>query len=371
MKKWFFRNLVKCSALVLVLSTSLSCTKTEVNPALTLPATGTAPNPTATNDFFIINEGWYGHETGSVYYGNGVDDTLVTDVYRKVNSDSTLGPITGTLQYATIYNGKMYLVVKAHGPLVVTDAVTMQETARINQQPNNDGRCFLGLNSNLGLLGTSNGIYQLSLSPLAVGTKLTGATGAIGDMTRSGNYIFAASQTSGTVVLNAGTYAVAGTLSGTQMGPLVGKDSSVWVIGGNNLIRINPVTLAKDTIKLSFNAASIWGAWHSTSMAASTQENAIFFEENKVYSGNTRLFKYIVGNTASLTQPFIILPTGQYFYGAGVGYNKQSNELVLTTINGAFTGSINRILIYDAGTGVLKKTYTYNGWYFPAMPVFR
>jgi len=154
------------------------------------------------------------------------------------------------------------------------------------------------------------------------------------------------------------------------MGPIVSKDGNVWVIGANNLIRINAATLATDTVKLGFNASSTWGAWHSTSMAASTMENTIFFEENKAFSGNTRLYRYKIGDTASLSQPFITLPAGQYFYGAGVGYRKETNQLVLTTINGALTGDVNRVLLYDANTGALQKTYTYNGWYFPAMPVF-
>ena len=96
----------------------------------------------------------------------------------------------------------------------------------------------------------------------------------------------------------------------------------------------------------------------------------MYIVRNNGFAGGTQLYRYVIGNAASLTTPFITLPSGQFFYGAGAAYNKDKNELVLTTINGAFTGDTNRILIYDASTAVLKKTLTYTGWYFPAMPVF-
>jgi hypothetical protein len=323
------------------------------------------------NGFFIINEGWFGHETGTVFFYNRSDDSLYADVYRKENPDKALGTFSSTLQYAAMYQGKMYMVVKVGGPLVTVDPYSLKETGRIASLPGNNGVSFAGISADQGILGTNSGLYLLGLSPLTLGTQITGLTGAIGDMVKARSYVFVASQKAGLSVLSAGTYGTAKTLAGVQMGPVISKDSTaVWAIAGNNLLKINAETLGVDTVKLSFTAASIYGAWHSTSMVASTTENALFFTENKSYSGMTRLFKYIDGNAASIATPFITLPAGQFFYGKALGYNAPANELIVTTINGAFTGNINRVLFYNAETGELKKTITYNGWHFPAMPVF-
>lgn len=356
----FFTAVWALAALVVV-----SCSKHDT---VTQPDAGTTGK--YANGFFVINEGWYGHETGSVYYYDGSSDSMQASVYAAENPDTTLGKASSTLEYATIFNNKLYLVVKVGGPLVVTDANTLKESARLTALPDNDGRSFVGVNDNLGLLGTSKGVYLLGLSPLSAGTRLDGVSGAMGDMVKAGDYVFAASQTYGLAVINTTTFAVTKTIANVRMGPVTGYDGNVWVTGDSVLVRINKETLAADTVKLPIRTYSAWSAWHSTSMAASTSENAVFFIQNGSFSGGTNVYKYISGNPNSVAVPFITLPDGQYSYGAGIGYNKTNNELIITTLNGAYTGNVNRVLIYDAATAVLKKTLTYNGYYFPAMPVF-
>lgn len=321
--------------------------------------------------FFIINEGWYGHETGTVYFYDRQGDSLRANIYQAENPDKVLGTITSTLQYATIFNNKMYMVVKVGGPLVTVDPATMKEIDRIEPLPGNNGVSFLGLNEGQGLLGTTNGLYLLGLSPLSLGAKVTEITGAIGDMAKTGAYLFIGSQKSGLVVLNNNTFSTAKSFANVQMGPVVSGDgANVWAIAGNNLLKINAQTLAADTVKLAFTAVSPYGAWRSTAITSSTKENAVFYAENKSFTGATKIYKYVVGNTTSATTPFITLPEGQYCYGKAVSYNKVADELIVTTLNGAYTGNINRVLFYNATTGELKKTLTYNGWHFPAMPVF-
>ncbi len=73
------------------------------------------------------------------------------------------------LNTAPVHNGKLYLVSK-QGPLVVTDAKSLVETGRITTMPAN-GRAFMGLDNTNGLISTSDGIYPLNLSTLAVGAK--------------------------------------------------------------------------------------------------------------------------------------------------------------------------------------------------------
>src|SRR5882757_5598312 len=72
------------------------------------------------NGFFLINEGWYGHGTGTVSfydYGTGV---LSDSLFTKENPGKNLNPNTSTLQYGTIFNDKLFLVSKVGGPFVIT-----------------------------------------------------------------------------------------------------------------------------------------------------------------------------------------------------------------------------------------------------------
>jgi len=320
--------------------------------------------------FFIANEGWFGHGTGDLHFYSNAGDSLVLNIYQKENPTKTLGGASNTLQYATIFNGKMYIVIKAGGPMVVTDAGTLVESGRISALPGNDGHAFIGIDATHGLLSAKDGVYPITLPALTVGTKISGVSGYTGDMLKAGAYVFVLSQTDGIVALNSSTYAVVKSFGAANLAFAAGKDGGVYATTADSLIRIDPATLARTAIKLPFTVPSPWGAWRHACITASTQENAIYIARNNNFAGGTQLYRYVIGNTASLTTPFITLPSGQYFYGAAAAYNKHKNELVITTLNGQFTGDINRVLIYDATTATLKKTLTYTGWYFPAMPVF-
>jgi hypothetical protein len=322
------------------------------------------------NGFFIANEGWYGHGSGDLHFYDYSSDTLRLNIFAAANPGKTLGGSTSTLQFATVFQSKLYIVVKVGGPLVVTDANTLVETARLTTMPGNDGHAFLGLDATHGLLSTGTGVFPISLPGLVTGTKLTGVNSYTGDMIKVGNYIFVHAQTEGIVAYNATTMAVAGSFGLANLCFAKGKDGAVYAANTDSLIKINPTTLARTAIKLPFSNPSPWGAWRHSAITASTTDSAIFIVKNVGFSGGTTLYRYVIGNPASLTTPFITLPASQYFYGAGAAYDQSNNTLVLTTIDGAFSGSINKVLRYNATTGAAINTNTYNGWYFPAMPVF-
>jgi hypothetical protein len=363
MKRGFFGSRATAGVMALVMMAAVSCS--EKDDVAAPAAVGKY-----SNGFFVVNEGWFGHETGGVFFYDRSADSLVPNVYAKENPEKSLGKVSATLQYAAVFENKLYMVVKAGGPLVVCDANTMKETGRIDALPGNDGHSFVGINSETGLLGTGSGVYLVTLSRLAANAKLQSVTGYIGNMVKAGNNVFIASKDSGLVVINAGDYGFTKRMKGVTMGPVTSLDGKVWVTADSSLIGINPATLTTDTIKLPVKTYSGWGAWRSTSITTSTAENAVFIMRNASFSGGREIYKYVNGNKASVEKPFITLPEGQYSYGAAVGYDGQHNELIVTTLNGQFTGDVNRVLIYNAATGELKQTLTYTGWYFPAMTVF-
>ena len=324
------------------------------------------------NGFFIINEGWFGHGTGSVSFYRYDTKAKEDSIFTKENPGKTLDPATSTLENATIFNNNLFLVAKVGGPVVVTDSYSLKEIARIPAVGGSNWQGFVGVDNTKGLLTSGSGLYPFDLTTYTAGAKLTSVTGSIGDVVKAGNYIFVLSQTQGVVILNASDYSVAKKIPSMLVAFAKTPDGSVWAAGGTSLVKINPATLDVTTITVPFTVFGSWAAWHPGSITASTKENTIYLAKNGSFSGGSIIYKYVDGNAASLQTPFITLPAGKVLYGAGIGYNAQTDQLVVSTVQSGFTTafSVNDLDFYDTTTGALKTDYAYSGYYFPATFVF-
>jgi hypothetical protein len=324
------------------------------------------------NGFFIINEGWFGHGTGSMSFYRYDTKAKEDSIFTKENPGKTLDPATSTLENATIFNNNLFLVAKIGGPMVVTDAYSLKEIARIPAVGGSNWQGFVGVDNTKGLLTSGVGIYPFDLTTYTTGAKLTSVTGSVGDVIKAGNYIFVLSQTQGVVILNASDYSVAKKIPSMLVAFAKTPDGSVWAAGGTSLVKINPTTLDVTTITVPFTVFGSWGAWHPGSITASTKENTIYLAKNASFSGGTTIYKYVDGNAASLQTPFITLPSGKVLYGAGVGYNAALDQLVVSTVQSGFGASysVNDLDFYDTTTGTLKTDFAYSGYYFPATFVF-
>jgi hypothetical protein len=317
------------------------------------------------NGFYMISEGQFGVASGDVNFYDYDLDTLYRYAYTAENPGKKLGTPSTSMQFGTVHNGKLYLVGKFKGPFVVVDAATLKESARIDSVPGHDGRSFLGLDENRGLLSTSLGVYPVTLSPLSLGIKINGVDGEIKDMIRAGNYIFVISANDGIVALNTSDYSVAKKLGTAVAGFVQSKDGNVWAASATQLKKINAATLAVDSITTGVPVFYNEWTYYNSSMAASATDNAVFF-----VSGNNKVYRY-TGDAASLSTPFITLPGGQYFYGKGIGYDKSKNYLVLNSNTDIYGGAPNNtIYIHNATTGALVHSVNYEGYFFPGMAVF-
>ncbi|MDQ0108119.1 hypothetical protein J2T02_003241 [Chitinophaga terrae (ex Kim and Jung 2007)] len=319
------------------------------------------------NGFFLINEGWYTHEPGDVnFYRNG-EDSVYQYVFQRNNPGKTLGTTT---EYGAFFNNKLYLVSK-QGAFVVADAATMKETGRIDQLPQN-GNAFCGINNSTGLISTLDGIYPVNLQTLTVGAKLPGIDGQVGAVQKTSSYIFALTQNDGIVALNQ-DFSIAQKIGAADIGFAVTPDGTVWAGSGNKLLGINPQNLKIDTVTLPFNVYDTWGYWNAGMLSASTTENAVFIGKSEAWgSGGQQIYKYSVGNPASLQAPFITLPAGTEFYGAGFRNNPNNNTLITLSMKSGYgdNSKQNTLNIYDATSGALKKSVNYVGFFFPAIPAF-
>lgn len=307
------------------------------------------------NGFFIVNEGWWGHEPGDVnFYRNG-EDTLYQNVFQRNNPGKTLGTTT---QYGAIFNNKMYLVSKEGVALVAADAGTMKETGRIDQLPA-EPNSFLGVNTGTGLVGTKGGLYPINLQSMTAGSKISTVNGQIGGMIQSGAYVFVMSETDGVVALNSNDFSLAKKLVAADLGFAMTPDGTIWAGQAKYLFAINPQTLKVDTIASPFTLFGTWGAWKAGMITASTVENAVFIGKALDEWGGSgqEIYKYTVGNTASLQTPFITIPASRSLYAAGVRYNPGNNTLVVTDTKTGWGDNAkdNALYIYDASSGGLKK----------------
>ncbi|RBL93833.1 DUF5074 domain-containing protein [Chitinophaga flava] len=320
------------------------------------------------NGFFIVNEGWFGHGPGDVNFYRYGDDTVYQNIFQRENPGKTLGTTT---EFGAIYNNRIYLLSK-QGPMVIADAHNMKEIGRIAQLPA-DGRAFCGINPNLGLISTVNGIYQLNLQTLTVGAKIAGIDGQVGTMLKEGNYVFVMSQNNGIVVLNASDFSIVSTLVKADIGLARTPDGTIWAGAGQQLFAINPATLTVTNINVPFTLNGAWGAWNATMISASSIENAVFIAKINAWgAGGREIYKYQTGNPSSLQTPFVTLPANRELIGAGFRYNPNNNTLVATAVEPGYGDHYkqNTLFIYDATSAATIKSIPYEGFFFPAIPVF-
>ncbi|RAI99683.1 PKD family protein [Chitinophaga skermanii] len=319
--------------------------------------------------FALITEGWFGHGTGNLQFYSYKTNTLKDSVFLKENPSATLGANGNTLQYGTFFNNKIYMVVKAGGPVVAVDAFTMKESARV--AAGGQYTSIVGIEANRGLIGGNAGLNEIDMTTMTVGKKINNVTGYIGNMLRANDKIFVLSQDSGIVVLKQNDYSIVKVMGKANYGFVTGTDGLIYAATGTKMWSINPYNLATDSVTLPFTVPSPWGVWRSVPMAASTKDAYIFLAPANGYQGGTKIYRYVKGNATSVTTPFITVPSGQFIYGTGIAYNAWKDELIVTTTNSGWGGSTNYLLFYNAKTGELKtdKTVTYSGWHFTAMPI--
>lgn len=322
--------------------------------------------------FFIINEGWFGHGTGSVSFFDAASASLKDSIFQKENPEKGFEPANTTVQFGTMFKNNLYVVSKAKGPVVVADAKTMKEVGRIPASSEYDWRAFVGIDDNNGLLSSTDGIYLVNLKTYKPMMRLLGTKGQTGDMLKAENYVYALSQSDGAVIYNVSDYSVAKKIKGVTLGFARTPNGKVWYTAGKYLYQSDPKTLATDSVELPFTPNTTWSTWYSSPITASSTENTVFLIKANSWGGGKTVYRYINGNKASLDQPFITTPDKQSFYKNNLGYYAKTDELVTGTVQDGFGANylVNKLYFHNAKTGVLNKTITYGEYYFPAMFVF-
>ena len=311
-----------------------------------------------TTDFssgvYILNEDWFGHRNSTMMHLSEAGQFSYDLIGN--NPDNAGKSLGCTSQYATFYNGRLYVISKQDqdsgessavrgGRIVVVDPTTheilfSQDTIfTLNGFSAADGRAFVGVNPHKGYISTSNGIFIFDLDHYTIKGRITGTENPLitggevsntdgvgplyynqcGAMIAAGNYVFAVYQDHGILVIDPTTDAIIHTFPGCFSTITQSKDQRIWAARnteaayqeypygmagewwrGNELIAIHPITLATDTVNFlkEFGVEDVmveqtWYTWNAGSLCASTKDNSLFFAYNdNVWSWFTRSHIY-------------------------------------------------------------------------------
>ena len=337
---------------LLLLTGLVSCKKDNVQN----DSQAEAPKGKYADGFFLIGEGSYGRNAGTVSFYRYGADTIALRAYEQENPGKILSnsSMSSTLQFASVMNGSIYLMSKENGPLVKINEYTLKEEARYVQETSN-WRSLIQVEGSKGLVSANDGVYQIDLNSLTLGTKLsTVAAVNTGDMWKNGDYLYLL-QSNGAKIISSKTYSFVKSFANINKGFAQTPNGKVWASTGSRLISIDN-KLDTAGIALSVAIGSSYGLASPTYLTASTKENAVF------YHSRNAIYKYVDGDASSVKQPFINITETPFMIYGSIRYDKNKDYLVVNGIQGYGAAStVNYLLIYNASTGVLVKRIKYGG----------
>ena len=312
--------------------------------------------------FFVVNEGRYGTDPGSINWF-GADGTMAYNVETLANGTNPLGT---TSQYGTIYGNRFYAVSKQGARLVTFDPATMTTLSSV-AEIGGDGRAFVVISTEKAYLGTTVGIRVVDLAAGTVGNKIEGTSDEVGTMERVGNYVFATSRNDIIYVVDPATDALVTTIEASGVSGLtVARDGYVWANCGSTVMRVNPVDLQTVSSSVTNSMPTQWGAWKPDLFVASPTEDAIFYAWGGAWSQNKlgKLTLNADGTVADDTEFVFTMPAGmtesntQEFYGT-LGIDPHNGYLVAMTVQSGWGSNYtyNWVHLINTETGAIVPIF--------------
>lgn len=338
-----------------------------------------------TEGIIMLNEDWFGHNPSSMNY-IAPDGTVTYNAYKTVNEGLTLG---NTSQYGQVFGNRIFVTSKQNygetgGRLISMDATTLKFLGQIMTLPCGDGRGFCAATADKGYIGGSTGFYAVDLNTLEITSEQLAPAGSngrytqSGDMVRYGDYVFVAQQNIGVVAVKIATDETKVIELPKICGFAITPDGTLYAACNDNdaeFVAIDPVTLETRIVNIegSHAISSPWGTWHAASIAADTKKNVVYY-----VSGGGWTIKTIVSynfDTNEFNDNYYTCPDDQCLYGAGLGVDPVSGNLVLSLKkNGWGDNSLyNWVGFVDTNDGTVLKDKTIaltEQYWFPAMFLF-
>lgn len=336
------------------------------------------PGADYTNSCLVINEGWFGHETGSVSYCNFKDDTIENWAYRNQNFGAMLGV---TSQSATLWNGKLYICSKLDNQLTIVDPKTLYVEKSGNVLPSGrQANEFAGLNEQYGVMTANGDVYRVDLKTFkSEQIWMSDTWGGCGSAhVYQGKLLL---NVKGKKIHVLDVDKILGDLSQynnkkpfpyneldvTTSGGcrfVLGKDKNVYTVesnsSGNNLVKIKSDLSIEKTPFSSDYSPSNFGTYREASFCG-TEEALFYIAKGQIYK--------CTFDDAMPGKPFITYSKEGYgFYGAGIRVNPKTNEVVATYLTGDYQKNL--IVRFNGTTGEKLSEIMFDGYYFPATVIF-
>lgn len=336
------------------------------------------PGADYTGGCLIINEGWFGHETGSVSYYDYKSNSVETRAMRNQNFGATLGT---TSQSATLWNGKLYICSKQGNQLTVVDPKTLyvEKSAPVLAGTRQVYE-FIGLNDKYGVVTANGDVFRVDLETFQSEQIVMDDTwGGCGSA-----YVY-----QGKLLLNVKSQKIHvlevekilgdlspytfskpfpyTTIDVTTTGGcrfVAGKDGNVYTVettnSENNLVKIKPdFSIGKTPMRSDYQPSN-FGSYREDSFCGDG-ENFYYIAGGKIYRSTFA--------DAAPEQAFISYAKEGYgFYGAGIRVNPSTRELLATYLTEDYQKNL--IVRFNGTTGEKISEVAFDGYYFPGTIIF-
>lgn len=329
----------------------------------------TTPRGPYENGFFILNEGWFGKEAGSInFYAYGAD-TIQQKVFAKENNGNAPTLPSATLEDGLIIGDRLFVISAKGGPITVIDPATLKQTGQI-QLEGSDFRSMAAIDKKTAVVSSGSKIYTVDLQNLSISAAPVFTGNNIKKLYVSGD-VLVASDNKGVALIAISDWTLLSHFDGPTEGYVKTPDGQLYGGGGNLLVAIDAAK--QDTFQVPLTQP-VWVndyTYNAPSLVSSSKENAVFYlaKPTSGYGANS-IYKFKKEDPASTSSPFITLPAGETFYSTGLSYDKKNDQLVTWSISGYTESDSNFLRFYNAATGQLVKTIEYGHVYFPANIVF-
>lgn len=327
------------------------------------------------NNFYVVNSGWFGHDPGSLTMFNVATREVTPWAFKTANAGLTLGT---TSSYAQYWKDAIYIVSKQGNRLVSADSKTLKQKA-VATEIGGDGRAFAGVTETEGVVTTSEGAFRVELATLkTIGNALPGTENLqCGAVTVADKYLFVITESNNLLVFDTQkNYAAVKTIPNVSVGFARTPNGTLWCGDGTTLVGIDPITLTTTTTALPQAAQlySAWGSWNPSGLSASTTQNIVYIPaQASAWGGGREIYRYQVGNAASLNQPYITSTddTDNMTGAANIAVDPATGNIAAYFCKAAWGDNDNRIVVFDAKTGKELIRKTFDGYFFPSMILFQ
>ncbi|MCM1377492.1 MAG: leucine-rich repeat protein [Clostridium sp.] len=361
-----------------------------VNATYYIKVKGVDPENRPEGDFsegmIWLNEEWFTHTSGSL---NFIDDAgnIYYRAYGNQNNNMAFG---ATSCSATVWADKLIVMskqawdggdtrpVRSGGRVVVADAKTLKHIGAIDEI-GGDGRSVVGVSPSKAYIGTTAGVRVLNLDDLTVAeSDIEGTSadrfGQIGDMVKSGKYVFYTNCSIGLGVIDTTNDKYVKTFESKDIqGVVVSADGRVWLANKNSLTEINPETLEEvKTYSIPGSITCTPGQWRPVTIKSAVSKNTLIW-------GNGTFYRWDLDEVAD---PSTLTPVYTHStkmiegykmvkaYGS-CGYDDLTETYMYAITPGFGSAALDNWYVFvDAKTGDTKKIVKLPSyWWFPAMPV--